>query len=290
MKKTKGFTLAELLIAVAIIGVLVAISIPIFSSQLEKSREATDLSNVRSAYSQVINAEISGSDGLVKKEQSGAYYLDVKLKQKQKDWQTSMPITIAGVSSTDQEHWIGTPNSDGACKVRHINGQTYLIWNGAALSYIEGVEFKTIQFWTQVVSDGTTHLEMLPNEIEKKNAISPVSLKAGDSFTVSKSCLIEPGATKAERIFAFYFAKETENKNIYQPILDSGWLDKNDLKTFTPVTTKEFVSNLDAYYSVETVANGIKFTVKEDMVLLINNTKTAAKDTVLNDVYVERAN
>ena len=34
--KNKGFTLAELLIVVAIIGVLVAISIPIFSKQLEK--------------------------------------------------------------------------------------------------------------------------------------------------------------------------------------------------------------------------------------------------------------
>ena len=34
----KGFTLAELLIVVAIIAVLVAISIPILSSQLEKSR------------------------------------------------------------------------------------------------------------------------------------------------------------------------------------------------------------------------------------------------------------
>ena len=36
-KNKKCFTLAELLIVVAIIGVLVAISIPIFSSQLEKS-------------------------------------------------------------------------------------------------------------------------------------------------------------------------------------------------------------------------------------------------------------
>ena len=49
----KGFTLAELLIVVAIIAVLVAISIPIFTSQLEKSREATDEANIRSIYAQL---------------------------------------------------------------------------------------------------------------------------------------------------------------------------------------------------------------------------------------------
>ncbi|MEE1410903.1 MAG: prepilin-type N-terminal cleavage/methylation domain-containing protein [Bulleidia sp.] len=37
-KNTKGFTLAEVLIVVAIIAVLVAISIPIFTTQLHKSR------------------------------------------------------------------------------------------------------------------------------------------------------------------------------------------------------------------------------------------------------------
>ena len=52
MKKNnnKGFTLAELLIVVAIIAVLTAIAIPVFTTQLEKSREATDLANLRSAY------------------------------------------------------------------------------------------------------------------------------------------------------------------------------------------------------------------------------------------------
>ena len=57
MKKMnkKGFTLAELLIVVAIIAVLVAIAIPVFSAQLEKSREATDVANIRSAYASLVS-------------------------------------------------------------------------------------------------------------------------------------------------------------------------------------------------------------------------------------------
>ena len=50
----KGFTLAELLIVVAIIGVLVAISIPIFTSQLKKARLATNQANARAAYAAAI--------------------------------------------------------------------------------------------------------------------------------------------------------------------------------------------------------------------------------------------
>ena len=60
-KNEKGFTLAELLIVVAIIGVLVAISIPIFTSQLEKSREATDLANLRAAKAEAVVAILDGT-------------------------------------------------------------------------------------------------------------------------------------------------------------------------------------------------------------------------------------
>ena len=57
----KGFTLAELLIVVAIIAVLVAISIPIFSAQLEKAKEATDMANIRTAYAEVVAAYLDDS-------------------------------------------------------------------------------------------------------------------------------------------------------------------------------------------------------------------------------------
>lgn len=50
----KGFTLAELLIVVAIIAILVAIAIPVFSTQLEGSREAVDRANARSANSMAV--------------------------------------------------------------------------------------------------------------------------------------------------------------------------------------------------------------------------------------------
>lgn len=59
----EGFTLAELLIVVAIIAVLVAIAIPVFSTQLEKSREATDAANIRAAYAEAMTAALQSDDG-----------------------------------------------------------------------------------------------------------------------------------------------------------------------------------------------------------------------------------
>lgn len=51
MREEKGgFTLAELLIVVAIVAVLVAIAIPVFTSQLAKAQAGTDEANCRSYY------------------------------------------------------------------------------------------------------------------------------------------------------------------------------------------------------------------------------------------------
>jgi prepilin-type N-terminal cleavage/methylation domain-containing protein len=99
----KGFTLAELLIVVAIIAVLVAIAIPIFTSQLEKAREATDLANIRSAYAEASAAalsdegkEVDNGDTKVTytaatEKTAATYSAEVKITQASTGWVTSNP-------------------------------------------------------------------------------------------------------------------------------------------------------------------------------------------------------
>ena len=87
-KNNKGFTLAELLIVVAIIAVLVAIAIPIFSAQLEKSREATDIANVRSAYATLV------ADYLTSDNAAASKSIKVPVAQKEDNWQNKGSLSV----------------------------------------------------------------------------------------------------------------------------------------------------------------------------------------------------
>lgn len=118
----------EMLIVIALIAVLIAIAIPVFSSQLEKSREATDLANVRAAYAQVsTEAQLGNFEATV----------TVDLKQKQADWQSVDPVNIGGIvhykNQGDTDNWKGVATPNGTCVVSYDkNYGIILTWSGKA--------------------------------------------------------------------------------------------------------------------------------------------------------------
>lgn len=104
--KKKGFTLAELLVVVAIIGVLVAVSIPIFSKQLEKSRIATDQANVRSAKAAAAAEYMSnGESGSVSYLYNNSTVTKIDLTNSSYDMYANMPDSVEEIvlPSTDKD-------------------------------------------------------------------------------------------------------------------------------------------------------------------------------------------
>lgn len=59
-KNNKAFTLQELLIVIAIIAILIAVTIQIFSASLEKGRRAVDMSNARNIVAALSVGYLSG--------------------------------------------------------------------------------------------------------------------------------------------------------------------------------------------------------------------------------------
>ena len=105
----KGFTLAELLIVVAIIAVLVAIAIPVFTSQLEKSREATDMANVRSAYAEVVTHYLSDASIIS---------ITVDAKQQLSGWQTSpQPVLVYQGNGAQSDYSFSAVTANGTYTV-----------------------------------------------------------------------------------------------------------------------------------------------------------------------------
>lgn len=114
----KGFTLAELLIVVAILAILVAVSIPIFTSKLHDAKDATDMANARAAKGAAVAQYLT--DGLTT---DTVYYYDATNGVVTKDAATAK--TYKGYSQcTDGDCGNGGAKMSGAIVKVTITGAT----------------------------------------------------------------------------------------------------------------------------------------------------------------------
>ena len=95
----KGFTLAELLIVVAIIAVLVAIAIPLFGGALDRAEEAAFLANQRSIKAAGVASMVS--DATFKLDPDTTYY-------------ASATVTNGDISDVTVTSSVPTTPDDGA--------------------------------------------------------------------------------------------------------------------------------------------------------------------------------
>ena len=176
--KNEGFTLVELIIVVAIMGVLIALLAPAYARHVEKSRETVDIANVRSAYAEIM-AEVMDEDAsnIVKV---------VKLKQKRNDWQAFDPVVIAGKTHYKSEgntaNWKGIPVANGECEVSYNEATGILFdWKGTGKDSSD----TTIDF-NEDLHGILKRTGILENLISQSNTRFEIDSKCPDSDMVNK--------------------------------------------------------------------------------------------------------
>lgn len=114
---------------VAILAILVGLLAPSYTKYVERSRESTDLANVRTAYGEMMaDINLDGTD-------PDKATREVDLKQKIYDWQSAETITIAGISHTvgedETENWVGIPGAGGKCVISlNADNSVKFTWSG----------------------------------------------------------------------------------------------------------------------------------------------------------------
>lgn len=163
----KGFTLVELIVVLVILAILAAFMIPALIQYIERSLEASDLIEVRAAYIDVLAAVTEQDRDNMSK--------TVKLKQKQDDWQSRDPITIAGIThyktQGDTANWKGTPAAGGECKVYYDSAAAVIVfdWQG------KSTPGSTID-WNEDLHGILEKTDILPN------------LKNNQNFEIDSKC------------------------------------------------------------------------------------------------------
>ena len=99
-------------------AVLVAIAIPVFTTQLEKSREATDVANVRSAYAALVTSWLTSP---------GSQTMNISAQQRVESWQTKPDPYLDIMDGASESHLSFSP-------VLAPNSYTITITNSGSVS------------------------------------------------------------------------------------------------------------------------------------------------------------
>ena len=174
----KGFTLVELIVVLVILAILAAFMIPALIQYIERSLEASDLIEVRAAYIDVLTA--------VTEQDSENMSKTVRLKQKQDDWQSRDPITIAGIThykeQGDTANWKGIPAAGGECEVYYDSAKAVIVfdWKG------KSTPGSTID-WNEDLHGILEKTDILPN------------LKNNQNFEIDSKC---PNSSMVPKVVA----------------------------------------------------------------------------------------
>ena len=121
----KGFTLAELLVVVAIIAVLVAVSIPIFNAQLDKARLATNQANARAAKAEAVATYLTAADT---DKVSGVLYTSYDVSKGTSTTLKAAPTDGGAITGTAIESWAVDTAVGSGDSASTLGKKTFTVW------------------------------------------------------------------------------------------------------------------------------------------------------------------
>lgn len=92
----KGFTIVELVIVIAVIGILAAVLIPTFSKVIDNANESADLQEARNSYTKYISAHPEADIDYVKNAEGKIYNIknDYKIVKEEEVVENSTVLVI----------------------------------------------------------------------------------------------------------------------------------------------------------------------------------------------------